>query len=246
MHRFYCRAQDISASTISLTDKSVVHHIKDVLRLKEGEEIVVCDQRAHEYLAVIEGIHKKAILAKIIRKNFQGAKNISRFSIACALPKQTKFDDIVNKLTQLGVNRIIPMHTQRVIVKLDSHKELLRLNRWQKIAQSASQQSQRPDVAIIEPVTDFTAVLARAKGYSLKLIPTLTGKRVSLRNALGAGSHNAILAMIGPEGDFSAQETALAIKAGFIPISLGPLVLRVDTACIAVASFIRLLHDENS
>lgn len=169
-------------------------------------------------------------------------KNRSKpnLTIACAIPKNARFDDIVDKLTQLGVGRIIPLVTERVVVKFDRKKEEARIGRWRKIAELASQQSQRNYIPVIAPVMDFKELLALAGDFDLKLIPTLSGQRKSLREifSLSVPMSN-ILVLIGPEGDFSGEEVAAAKKSGFIPITLGPLVLRVDTAAIAIASFLR-------
>lgn len=165
--------------------------------------------------------------------------------MTCAIPKKAKFDDIVDKLTQLGVSRIIPLITQRVIVKLGQEKEERRLKRWRRIAESASQQSQRHDIPLIGGVQDFKKLILESENFNLKLIPTLFGKRKSIKEALSSLMPSSldkakILCLIGPEGDFSKEEVDIAKKAGFVPISLGDLVLRVDTAAIALASYLSI------
>jgi len=193
-----------------------------------------------------------------------------QITVACAIPKKVKMDEIVDKLTQLGVVCIIPLQTERVIVKLDKQKKLQRLLRWEKIASSAVKQSQRNKFVEIKPVTDFKELIADTQDFDLKLIPTLEGERKSLRNILSSSfilCHprasgdlkkmdsrfhgndvmnvhkvvpKSIIVLIGPEGDFTPQEITLAKAAGFLPISLGKQVLRVDTAAIAAVSFIKL------
>ncbi|MCX5706225.1 MAG: RsmE family RNA methyltransferase, partial [Candidatus Omnitrophica bacterium] len=149
-------------------------------------------------------------------------------TLACAIPKKAKFDDIVDKLTQLGSARIIPLKTERVIVKLDNHKEALRLTRWRKIAQAASQQSKRSDIPVIEPPKDLEDLLTQSQDFDLKLIPTLEGRRKTLKEIFSKIQPRNILILIGPEGDFSAKEIAMALKSGFIPVTLGDLVLRIN------------------
>ncbi|PIP18804.1 MAG: 16S rRNA methyltransferase [Candidatus Omnitrophica bacterium CG23_combo_of_CG06-09_8_20_14_all_41_10] len=182
---------------------------------------------------------------RIKSRRIPGELNVKlRLTIACAIPKKSKFDDIVDKLTQLGVYRIIPLKTERVVVKLDKRKEELRSKRWNRIALSASQQSQRNNIPVVEPVQKFKDVLVRSKDFDLKLIPTLAGQRKSLPEVILSLLPMAkILVLIGPEGDFSDGEIKLALENGFIPVTLGDLVLRVDTAAIAVVSFIRLYGD---
>lgn len=127
-----------------------------------------------------------------------------------------------------------------MIVKFDQKKQAQRLARWRKIARSASEQSQRSDLPEIEPVQEIRKVLAHCGDYDLKIIPHLEGERRSLKEVISAKPGKNILILIGPEGDFTAAEVAAAKKAGCILVDLGERVLRVDTAAIAVASFIRL------
>jgi len=144
-------------------------------------------------------------------------------------------------LTQLGVSKIIPLDTERVVVRLGQEKSKARLERWKKVAVSAAQQSQRSDIPLIEPVSKLKGVLAKAADYDLKLIPTLECPgRKSLKEVFLKAEPKNILVLIGPEGDFSPAEVKAALKAGCIPVTLGDLVLRVETAAVAVAAFIRL------
>jgi 16S rRNA (uracil1498-N3)-methyltransferase len=238
MHRFYCPTKNIFKDKIIINDLKGVHHIKDVLRLKEKDRLSVFDDSGSEYDGYIKEMSPEAIVIAI-KEKFPSKKETIVITLACALPKKSKFDDIVDKLTQLGVSKIIPLRTKRVIIKLDRHKACLRQLRWQKIAQNASQQCQRSHLPIIEPVKELGEVLSQAEDFDLKLIPTLIGERQELKEIIVARKAKNILVLIGPEGDFTPQEVDLAKQAGCIPISLGDLVLRVETAAVAVASFIK-------
>jgi 16S rRNA (uracil1498-N3)-methyltransferase len=148
-------------------------------------------------------------------------------------------DDIIDKLTQLGAAGIIPLETERVIVKLeDGHSS--RLERWRKIARSAAEQSQRNTLPEISPVMTLSEVLAQSEDYDLKLIPTLTGDCRPLKSVLPSVKPARILVLIGPEGDFTPSEVEQSLQAGFVPVSLGGTVLRVETAAIAVAAYLQL------
>ena len=243
MHRFFASSQSISKNRIIISDGSQVHHIRNVLRLKPKDEAVIFDDKGNEYNSIIEAISAQSVMLKIKTKRKFIASRRLKLTVACALPKKSKMDDIIDKLTQLGVERIIPLLTQRVIIKLDEHKKILRHKRWEEIALSASRQSQRNTLPVIEPIKDMREALSESKDFDLKLIPTLTGERKSLKEILSKSKPKNILVLIGPEGDFSPLEVALAKRAGFIPVSLGDLVLRVETAAIAVASFISLYAD---
>jgi len=244
MNRFYSDSGNISGDKITISDKSQVHHIKDVLRLEVDEKVVVFDDKGREYASVIEKLLPKEVVIKIIKENKVALEPKVKVTVACAIPKKSKMDDIIDKLTQLGVDRIIPLLTERVIVILDKRKEILRKERWEKIALSSAKQSQRNIMPVVEPVRDIREVLFASEGYDLKLIPTLFGERKSLKEIFSKSSARNILFLIGPEGDFSEEEIELAKKAGFLAVSLGDSVLRVETAALCVASFIRI--HENS
>lgn len=240
MYRLFCVFENAPAGTISISDYDRIHHLRDVLHVKTGEKIIVFDQKGNEYNSVIESITSKDVLLRIENTNKNIRKNAILITVACAIPKKSKFDDIIDKLTQLGVYKIIPLCTERTIIKLDSRKEKLRLERWNKIAVSAAQQSQRNTLPIIDPLTDIKQVVSESDDYDLKLIPALIDERKPLNQVVGVSHPKNILILIGPEGDFTPAEVFLAKEAGFIPVTLGELVFRVETAAVAVTSFLRL------
>lgn len=240
MNRFFCPASNIAGEKIVIEDRTEAHHIKNVLRLKIKERVTVFDERGNEYNCIISGM-KDEIYLDIKNKISAIQKEPKiKLTVACAIPKKSRLDDVIDKLVQLGVYRIIPLKTERTVVKLDKPKEAARLVRWKKIVLSASQQSQRNNLAVIEPVKSFDEVLGLSAEFDLKLIPHLLGSRQSLKRILNQSKPRNILVLIGPEGDFSEREIDSAINAGFIPVTLGDSVLRVDTAAIAAASFIKL------
>lgn len=239
MNRFFCANPVISGKRIIIEDKEKIHHIRGVLCLKPKEKILVFDRGGIEYRCSILELGEKVFL-EIEEKLMPRKKTGISLTIACAIPKNAKFDDIVDKLTQLGVVGIVPLMTKRVVVRLDRKKEDARIKRWRRIAESSAQQSQRNDIPVVEELKGFKELLAMSNDFDLKLIPTLSGQRKTLNDVLPSSitaSH--ILALIGPEGDFSGDEVSAAKNNGFIPVSLGDLVLRVDTAAIAVASIIK-------
>ena len=241
MNRFFVEKINVSDKYVTLNDPDQLHHFRDVLRIKAGQIVAVFDRLGDEYLAKVQEVNSSFAKLEIQEKRPPNALNIE-ITVACAIPKKVKMDDIIDKLTQLGVACIIPLQTERVIVKLDKQKKLQRFQRWEKIGISAVKQSQRSKFVVIKPVTDFKEVIANSRDFDLKLIPTLETKRMTLKNIFNQTTRafNKIIVLIGPEGDFTPQEIALAKDAGFLPVSLGNQVLRVDTAAIAVVSFIKL------
>jgi 16S rRNA (uracil1498-N3)-methyltransferase len=238
MHRFYV-SREIIGDNFSISDAKQLHHIKDVLRLKVNDEVIVVDTAGNEYTCIITSLNEREVALTIKARKCAGAKKM-RSTVACAIPKKADMDEIIDKLTQLGVDSIIPMATERVIVRLDDNKKEARLNRWKRIAQSAAQQSQRNIIPLVEPITTFKSVISHAQDFDLRLIPTLSGERKHIKEVLSECKPGNILVLIGPEGDFTQQEIELARSAGFIPVSLRDSVLRVSTAAIAVMSYIKL------
>ncbi len=244
MHRFYCPGKNISVDTIVIDEPNQAHHIKDVLRLKIKEKLDIFDEQRNIYKCCIKEILADKIILEVLAMSTKNVKKKIEIVIACAIPKKSKMDDIVDKLTQVGASRIIPLETERIVIKLDADKKALRGKRWEKIALSAACQSKLDEVPVIEPVSSFKDVLLKFQDYDLKLIPTLCAERKQLKEILEKIKPKKILALIGPEGDFTTYEVELAKRAGFIPISLGASVLRVETAAVAVASFLRLYYEE--
>lgn len=241
MNRFFIDKVEVKDKYIFLNDPAQLHHLRDVLRIKPLERVVVFDNYGNEYIAIVAEIGNEAVKLEVKEKRPPKDFGVS-VTVACAIPKKVKMDDIVDKLTQLGVECIIPLETERVIVRLNKQKKAERCLRWKKIALSAAKQSQSSRLVEIKPISALKDVLASANEFDLKLIPTLEDKRKSLKEVFNQGLKKTkkIIVLIGPEGDFTHQEIALAKEAGFLPVSLGAQVLRVDTAAIAVVSFIKL------
>jgi len=237
MHRFF--VDRIKGDKAILLDPAQLHHIRDVLRLKDNDAVIIFDGAGHEYNGVITSMSKTQAEFRLAPMQKHQRNNIV-LTIACAIPKGGHMDEIVDGLTQLGVIRIIPMRTDRVVVKLDEAKSESRLKRWRKIAQSAARQCQRSDIPVITPVTDIKKVIADSQIYDLKLIPYLSGERRLLKDVLSKKNYKNILVLIGPEGDFTPSEVDLALHNDFIPVSLGDTVLRVATAAITVTAYIKL------
>ena len=241
MHRFYV-ANPITGQTALISDAEQIHHMRAVLRLQTGREVTVFDGEGNEYLGTISLISKsQVVLALKSRK--PAPPNKLKLTIACALPKQAGMDEIVTKLTQLGVDTLIPLETERVISRLKAKQDISqnegRLERWRKISRNAAEQSRRNSLPDITRVMSLPEVLAQSLDYELKLIPTLAVEGKTLKEILVGSNPTSIMALIGPEGDFTPEEVDQALKNGFIAVSLGDTVLRVDTAAIALASYLK-------
>lgn len=238
MARIYCPKESIRGESINICDRQKLHYLGDVLRLRPGDDIIVFDGQEHEYHCQIQELSKREsslLIKKKVKIEPHAGFNLA---VACALPRQkNRFDDLIDKLSQLGVDKIIPMITERVVVRWDYNQKQRHLNRWRKIAEQACAQSGRKILPAIEPIKEINQILSYAATYELKLIPTLLEIKRNLKGIACGPLPKSILVLIGPEGDFTKQELAKAESSGFIPITLGDLVLRVETAAIAVAAF---------
>jgi 16S rRNA (uracil1498-N3)-methyltransferase len=240
MHRFYI--EEVYGDEVVMAGDQL-HHLRDVLRLKIGDEVIIFDSQGKEYTGLVTGLDKRQASLKLIPIESHPADK-TRLTVACAVPRGKVMDDIVDYLTQLGVDNIIPVLTERVVVRLDEKTRETRRERWEKIALSAARQSRRNNIPRIEPVTKFEKVVSLACNYELKLIPTLAGDTRHLKDTLSSIRPKSIFVLIGPEGDFTREEVQLALDNDFISISLGGTVLRVATAAIAVTGYIKLALGE--
>ncbi len=213
-----------------------------VLRLKKGDRLTAFDGESKEYECKIIALsEKKAELEIFKTKRAQFLEEV-RITLACAIPKKAKMDFIVEKVTELGVHTIIPLHTHRTIVDLEGERARNRLRRWQAIAKETSKQCARIELPKIEAVTEFKDIVMRAKEYDMALIPHLGIKNVYLKDIVLKNSPKSVIVFIGPEGDFSEAEIRQAKENGCQGVSLGALTLKVDTAAIAVAAFLRFFY----
>lgn len=234
MTRVYCHSGSIKDNELIVTDPEQLHHLA-VLRLAPGEAVGAFDETGNEYECAVRAIDTARLVLAVLRK-LPAAARLPSITVAVAIPKHSKIDDIIDKLTQVGADRIIPLVSERVIVRLDHRDCGPRHRRWEKIALSATLQSRRNTIPRVDMPMLFPALLEESRGFDLKLIPTLDGRRQELKSVIQGAAPAHILALIGPEGDFTPEETASACSAGFIPISFGPNVLRVETAAVYICS----------
>lgn len=240
MHRFYHPNLNPSDKTIQITSSEEVHHIKNVLRLKKGEEITLFNGK--DMVAVGKIVFLDKNIGVEIIKYKEIVKNGPRIILACAVPKRTKFDWIVEKATELGADEIIPLKTKRTEVHLSDERASKKTERFEKIALSASKQSKRFGLPKVHLMTDFSKAL-KTLSESTIIIPSLLGEQKNMIGVLSElQSPKVVSFLIGPEGDFTPDEYAQAKEAGAISVSLGENILRVETAALAVLSAVRVFY----
>lgn len=242
MYQFF-----VEPSQINETDKRVtimggdVNHIKNVLRMKQGEELAVSNgQDGREYRCGILSLEEDRIVCGLRFIKEEGVELPSKVFLFQGLPKADKMELIIQKAVELGVYQVIPVAAKRCVVKLDDKKAKSKIARFQGIAEAAAKQSKRGIIPQVADVMDFAQALQFAEDMDIKLIPYELAEGMDKTKAifgqLKPGQSIAIF--IGPEGGFEEKEIAMALEKGMEPITLGKRILRTETAGLAVLSWI--------
>ncbi len=247
MSRFFCPPESIKSDRIYIKGKEA-HHILDVMRLKTSDKVITFDGTGKEYTATIEKASNQEVVLKIVSTKDRRQEPGYKVTLACAIPKKSKMDYIVEKSTELGVDTIIPIITTRTIVRLDKEKKLTQRLRWRKIAVAASKQCGRNTVPEVEMPQTLKGLLDRVKGYDLAILACLEDKRMDFREVINrnisdfrkkyTSESKGVIIFIGPEGGFTPEEIKNAKSAGCSSISLGYTVLKTDTAAVATLAIL--------
>jgi len=238
MSRFYVPTPQIEKGMLRV-EGNEVKHIRRVLRLKAGDEIIVFDSLGKEYEGTIIEETTSSVVIKI--QNIFLSKRDSPLDVTLAqsLLKGEKMDYLIQKATELGVKEIIPFFSSRSVPLLEKSGRLKRHHRWGRIAIEASKQCGRGVVPKIEPLQDYSEMLQIASPGSLCLI-LWEREGGQLKKVLERSKEKTrIFFIIGPEGGFSQEEVEEAKRAGFIPVTLGRRILRAETASLCLLSIIQ-------
>ena len=236
MYHFFVSPDQVGDREITI-EGSDVNHIRNVLRMKPGEQVMLCTgQDSREYRCEITEITETYVRAGILEVKENGAELPSRLYLFQGLPKSDKMELIIQKAVELGVYEVVPVVTRRTVVKLDEKKEEARRKRWNAISESAAKQSKRMLIPNISPVMDFRRALEYAGSLDVKLIPYELaedmGKTRKIMEDIRPGQSVGIF--IGPEGGFEEAEVELAMEKGVVPVTLGKRILRTETAGLAL------------
>ena len=242
MRRFFVEEKDIKEDQVTIKGDEA-RHIVQVLRLKEKDKIKVFTGKGKEYSIEIKEAGKKEVIGKILKESRLNTEPAVEITLIQGIPKSNKMDFIVQKVTELGVKRIIPVITQRTIVKLNEEKARARRNRWQRIALEAAKQSGRAIIPEVDEVTTFVQALNNISEENLNLIPWEEEETTSLKKVLKPITDHRvpITVFIGPEGGFTSGEVEAAKKRGALSVSLGPRLLRTETA--GLAALVMILYE---
>jgi len=240
--RAYCSPATAEPTDITLSPEES-RHLVAVNRARAGDTVVVFDGRGSEWICELTGDRKNAAVLKVRFK--QRIKPLPyEITLGQALPKGQFMDAIVRKATEIGAARIVPLESERTQVHLDGSRSERKIEKWQIAALEAAKQCGNAFVPEISPVQDAATFMETARGFDLKLIASLHPGAKSLKIALATFHENEqrapkkVLWLVGPEGDFTPAEMSRAQSAGFEPITLGPLVLRCETAAAYALSIL--------
>ncbi len=236
MHRFYVPPERCGAEEIHLGEAEA-HHALRVLRLQVGEPVIVLDGAGHTLACEVRETTKRTVTLAVKQKQFTPPLPC-QITLLQAIPKAKAMDYIVQKATELGAARIVPILSERVVVQLDEREAAAKAAKLQPVAVEAIKQCGSPWLTKIEPPSTLKNFLARGEQFDLPLVASLQADQQSPREFIRQfqAQHQRLPASacvwIGPEGDFSPAEMDLLHARGALPITLGRLVLRSDTAAI--------------
>ncbi len=241
MARFFVPKADIRGNRGVITGAEL-QHLRRVLRLAPGDPITFFDDAGSEYDAVIDSFNSSSAAIEIVRSYKARRESSLDLTLALGVTKGEKMDFVVEKATELGVQAIVPFVSNYTVTKLDERKIAARAERWQKIALSAAKQSGRTQIPKMLALCRLRELVAQPFSATLKLCFWEKEAGQSLRHLRDdRGAAKSLLIAIGPEGGFSAEETALASAHGFHFVRLGRRILRAETAAVTAISLVQFL-----
>ena len=229
MPRFFCPQPLVTGAIIDLPE-AVAHHIQ-VVRLAPGDQITLFNGEGGQYQASLVTVAKRSVTAEVLAHDAREAELPFAVTLAQALPEASKMDWIIEKAVELGVTGVQPLAAQRCVVRLSSERAEKKLAHWQGIIVSASEQCGRNRLASLSQLEEFSRWIAHPAAAP-RILLSPRGTQTLAEWAAERQPHDLVL-MVGPEGGFSSSEEDAAIAAGAIALSMGPRVLRTETAALA-------------
>ena len=251
MSRFQVDPKNIFEGRVWL-DKKESHHAISVLRLKPGDVVDLIDGRGHSFKGRITDMQDRRLGVRI--QPLVAAQSTHsdhplddlQITLAVSVIKPERMELLIQKACELGVSSIIPVRSERSIIKLSRERWQEKIKRWRKIAAESCKQCGLTIIPQVTELVDFKSLFSSAKDFDRVLIPTLAVTTTSLYEALTPSNSRRIFVLIGPEGDFTKKEAELAVAAGAVTVSLGPLVLRTETAAMYILSVLNFFYREIS
>ena len=234
MPKFFVPEAAPGARFLVLTGENAAH--AKVLRLKPGERVTVCDAKGTDFQCTVSDVAPGQISLVVQCEEPSCAEPAVFCSVYMAFAKAEKLEHVIQKATELGAYEIAAFPSSRCVMRLDAAGAQKKLDRWQKIAASAAAQSGRGRIPQVLALPSFADAVKRAAGCELALLPYENEHALSLRRAVGEAAFETVSIMTGPEGGFSEDEVCLAQEAGMQICTLGPRILRCETAPLCALS----------
>ncbi|MCD4684335.1 MAG: 16S rRNA (uracil(1498)-N(3))-methyltransferase [Anaerolineae bacterium] len=232
MHRFFVPPEWIGDTHVVLLD-AVARQVRTVLRMRPGDHVIVLDNAGSEIEIALVEIAAKEVTGEIIARRPATGEPRVAVTLIQALLKKDKFEWVLQKCTEIGATAFMPVESQRCVVPLSSINDK-KLTRWQRIITEAAEQSRRGRIPTLHVPQTLPGALANTAQYDRVLIPWEDAQSHTLRDVLTTDpTPTSVAICIGPEGGFGADEIAAAQEQGAIPVTLGPRILRAETAAIA-------------
>lgn len=245
MQHFFVTPSQVRDGQI-FVEGSDVNHMKQVLRMRIGEEVMVSDGNNQSYLCAVKAYEDGIAVLAVKEVKEADTELSSKIYLFQGLPKQDKMELIIQKSVELGVHEVIPTVTRRAVVKLDEKKAKRKAERWQEIAKSAAKQAGRAYIPQVKDVLSYREALAYAKDLDVLLIPyeLSDGMRETKEIIQAITPGQSVGIFIGPEGGFEREEVEQAVEAGAKAITLGRRILRTETAGLTTLSVL-MFHLES-
>lgn len=234
MTRFFVKPEELHSNFLVLTGENAAH--AKVLRLKKGEEVLVCDGQGSEYICAVSDINQGQISLVVNCGQKTNSEPKVKASIYMAFAKGDKFEHVIQKATELGVYEIVGFPSNRCVSKPDEKSINKKLERWQKIAASAAEQSGRGKIPQVITVGSYKEALERAKHADKAILFYENERATTLRSVLEKDDFSTISLLTGPEGGLEEGEVELAKAAGVAICTLGNRILRCETAPLCALS----------
>ena len=241
MRLFFAPPENISKDKVILRG-SDVSHIRNVLRMKCGQSLYVVDGSGSRFKVEIESMDRSGIKGRILLKEAFATESPLKIFLGQSLLRGNKFDTILRKSVELGVNEVAPIFAERSVVKISNPDSLKKVERWNKISWEASKQSGRSQIPKVKPIFNSIEEFSRAcEDFDLKIVFWEEEETVRLRDIELKNTPRSVAVVTGPEGGLTGAEIKVAREAGFCTVSLGSRILRAETAPIAVLSLLQNL-----
>ena len=234
MARFFVDAGQMQGETVTLTGENAQH--AKVLRLKAGEQVLVCDGAGMECLCAVAGIAGGSVNLTVLQRREASSEAAVRVSIYMGFPKSDKLEHVIQKATELGAAEIIAFPAARSVSRPDEKSLKKKLERWEKIAASAAEQSGRGRIPRVLVLGSFSQALSRAAQADKALLFYEHEEALTLKMALSSGGYSTVSLLTGPEGGLEESEVAQAREAGLQVCTLGKRILRCETAPLCALS----------